>query len=155
VPDVRGVGDLQGQFPPGAVGYARGHSSEEEYAWASLILGRSLLGQRVTDIIAYTEALLREYPRASVALAAREGMTVPALCAAGLTPHISKLYLARPLPAWRRVAEDEDQTCPLANVVMGALAVADMAQIARSVAPRPVTAGRSWDVAALTNAVSG
>ena len=155
VPDLRGVGDLQGQFPPGAVGYARGHSSEEEYAWASLILGRSLLGQRVTDIIAYTEALLREYPRASVALAAREGMTVPALCAAGLTPHISKLYLARPLPAWRRVAEDEDQTCPLANVVVGALAVADMAQIARSVAPRPVTAGRSWDVAALTNAVSG
>ena len=55
--DVRGVGDLEAQFGPGAAGYARSHSTEENYAWASLILGRSLLGQRTTDIVALAQAL--------------------------------------------------------------------------------------------------
>src|SRR5262249_33833731 len=124
-PDVRGVGDLQGQFAPGAVGYARGHSSEEEYAWASLILGRSLLGQRTTDIVAYTGALSREYPRAAIVLAAREKMTVPALCAAALEPRVSKVYLSRHLESWRGVAENENYNCPLANIVPGAPSAAD------------------------------
>jgi hypothetical protein len=154
-PDVRGAGDLQGQFPPGAVGYARGHASEEEYAWASLILGRSLLGQRTTDIMAYAGAVARAYPRARLVVAARERMTVPALCAAALTPQISKLYLAGGLPSWRSVAEDENQTCPVANIVPGALAVADLPEIARSLAPRRVAAGGSWDAAALQEAVNG
>jgi cephalosporin-C deacetylase-like acetyl esterase len=154
-PDVRGVGDLQGQFAPGAAGYARGHSSEEEYAWASLILGRSLLGQRTTDIVAYAQALAREYSWAEVVLAARERMNVPALCAAALAPRVSKVYMALPQPSWRSVAEDENQTCPLANIVPGALEVADLPQIARALAPRPVTAGGSWDVVALINAVRG
>jgi cephalosporin-C deacetylase-like acetyl esterase len=152
VPDVRGVGDLQGQFAPGAVGYARGHAAEEEYAWASLILGRSLLGQRTTDIAAYAQALAREYPRAQLALAAREKMTVPALCAAALEPRVTKVYLARHLPSWRSLAEDENATCPPANIVPGALAVADLPEIARSLAPRPVTTGGAWDLATLTKA---
>jgi cephalosporin-C deacetylase-like acetyl esterase len=152
-PDVRGVGDLQGQFAPGAVGYARGHSSEDEYAWASLILGRSLLGQRAADIVAYVQALAREYPRAELALAAREKMTVPAVCAAALEPRVSKVHLVRHLSSWRSVAESENYTCPLANVVPGALAAADLPQIARSLAPRQVTMGGAWDVAALTKAV--
>ena len=151
-PDVRGVGDLQGQFAPGAVGYARGHASEEEYAWASLILGRSLLGQRTTDIVAYSKALARAYPRAELVLAAREKMTVPALCAAALAPRVSKVYLARHLSSWRSVAGDENASCPLANIVRDALAVADLPQIARSLARRKVTAAESWDVAALTKA---
>ena len=151
-PDVRGVGDLQGQFAPGSVGYARGHASEDEYAWASLILGRSLLGQRTTDIVAFAQALAREYPGANVVLAAREKMTVPALCAAALTPGVSKVYLVRPLPSWRRVAENENYTCPPANIVPDALAAADLPQIAESIAPRQVTVGGSWDVATLTKA---
>jgi cephalosporin-C deacetylase-like acetyl esterase len=152
-PDVRGVGDVQGQFAPGAVGYARGHAAEEEYAWASLILGHSLLGQRTADINAYVQALAREYPQKKVVLAAREKMSVPALCAAALEPNVSKVFLARPMPSWRSVAEDENQTCPLANIVPGALSVADLPQIVRSVAPRPVTVGGSWDLAELAKAV--
>jgi hypothetical protein len=151
-PDVRGVGDLQGQFAPGAAGYARGHASEEEYAWASLVLGRSLLGQRTTDIVAYSQALSREYPRAELVLAAREKMTVPALCAAALEYRVSRVYLARHLSSWRSVAEDENAACPLANIVPDALSVADLPQIARSLTPRQVTVAESWDLAALTKA---
>jgi hypothetical protein len=134
------------------VGYARGHSSEDEYAWASLILGRSLLGQRTTDIVAYVQALAREYSRVELVLAAREKMTVPALCAAAMEPRVSKVHLVRHLSSWRSVAEGENYTCPLANIVPDPLAVADLPQISRAIAPREVTASGSWDVAALAKA---
>ncbi|HMC61519.1 MAG TPA: acetylxylan esterase, partial [Candidatus Solibacter sp.] len=102
--DVRGVGDLEPQFSSGAAGYARDHQNEENYAWASLILGRSLLGQRTTDIAAPAAALAQAYPEAVLTIAARDKMTVPALCAAVFEPRISKLYLVRHLASWRNLA---------------------------------------------------
>jgi cephalosporin-C deacetylase-like acetyl esterase len=145
--DVRGVGDLEGQFGPGAAGYARSHQSEENYAWASLILGRSLLGQRTTDIIALARSLAGAYPRAEIALAARDKMTVPALCAAALESRIAKVYLARHLVSWRSVAELENYSCPLASLVPDALRATDLPEIARSIAPRPLIVAGAVDAA--------
>jgi hypothetical protein len=136
--DVRGVGDLEPQFSSGAAGYARDHQNEENYAWASLILGRSLLGQRTTDIAALAAALAQAYPEAVLTIAARDKMTVPALCAAVFEPRISKLYLVRHLASWRNLAESETYTQPLANFVPDVLRFTDLPQIARSIAPRPV-----------------
>lgn len=136
--DVRGVGDLEPQFSSGAAGYERSHQREENYAWASLILGHSLLSQRITDILALTEALTGAYGQAKLTIAAREKMTVPALCAAALQPRISKLYLARHLVSWRSVTELEIYNQALANFVPDVLRHADLPQIARSIAPRPV-----------------
>ena len=143
--DVRGVGDLEAQFGPGAAGYARSHSTEENYAWASLILGRSLLGQRTTDIVALAQALALRYPQAAITLAARDKMTVPALCAAALEPRIAKTYLARHLVSWRSVAELEDYSYPLASLAPNALRTADLPEIARSIAPRTVIVGGAID----------
>ncbi len=145
--DVRGVGDLEPQYAPGAAGYARSHQSEENYGWASLILGRSLLGQRATDILGMAGALALAYPRASIALAARDRMTVPALCAAALEPRIARLYLTRHLVSWRSVVETEKYTCPLASLAPDALRVTDLPEIARSVAPRPVIVAGAIDAA--------
>jgi cephalosporin-C deacetylase-like acetyl esterase len=145
--DVRGVGDLEAQFGPGAAGYARSHQTEENYAWASLILGHSLLGQRTTDIVALAQALVQRYPQAAVTLAARDKMTVPALCAAALEPRIAKTYLARHLVSWRSVAEVEDYSCPLASLALDALRAADLPGIARSIAPRPVIVAGAIDAA--------
>ncbi len=145
--DVRGVGDLAPQFSPGAAGYAREHANEESYAWASLILGRSLLGQRAADIAAFAQALAQAYPQATLVLAARGPMTVPALCAAALEPRIGKLYLAGHLVSWRSLVESETYTYPLANFVPGALAATDLPQIARQIAPRPVIVAGVVDAA--------
>jgi cephalosporin-C deacetylase-like acetyl esterase len=150
VPDVRGVGDLEGQFAPGSVGYTRGHANEEQYAWASLILGRSLLGQRTTDIVANVQALSQAYPGKEIVLAAREKMTVPALCAAALEMRVSKTYLARHLVSWRSVAESANNTAPLANLVPDALRVTDLPEIGRSMVPRQVTVGSGWDFEVLS-----
>jgi cephalosporin-C deacetylase-like acetyl esterase len=143
--DVRGVGDLEAQFGPGAAGYARSHSSEEDYAWASLILGRSLPGQRATDIVALAQALAQAYPQAAISLAARDRMTVPALCAAALEPRIAKTYLTRHLVSWRSVTELENYTCPLASLAPSALSSADLPEIARSIAPRTVIVAGAID----------
>jgi cephalosporin-C deacetylase-like acetyl esterase len=143
--DVRGVGDLEGPFGPGAAGYARSHQSEENYAWASLTLGRSLLGQRTTDILALARALVRAYPQAAISLAARDRMTVPALCAAALESRIAKLYLSRHLVSWRSVAEMENYSYPLASLIPDALRVTDLPQIARSIAPRSVIVAGALD----------
>ena len=145
--DVRGVGDLQPQFGGGAAGYARSHQDEENYAWASLILGHGLLGQRVSDILGMTRALASAYPHAEIKLAARERMTVPALCAAALEPRIAKVYLARHLVSWRSIVENQDYTCPLASMAPGCLAVADLPHIARAIAPRQVIVAGAIDAA--------
>jgi dienelactone hydrolase len=143
--DLRGVGDLAPQFSPGAAGYARSHADEENYAWASLILGHSLLGQRVADIIALTRALGQEYSESSIAIAARDKITVPALCAAALETRITRLYLARHLVSWRSLSETENYTHPLANFAPGILRSADLPQIARAIAPRPVIVAGAVD----------
>jgi cephalosporin-C deacetylase-like acetyl esterase len=137
--DVRGIGDLQPGFSSGAASYTREHQNEENYAWASLILGNSLLGQRVTDIVAMVQALASAYARAEIVLAARDRMTVPALCAAALEPRVARVYLARHLASWRSVAESEQYSHPLANFAPDILRHTDLPQIAHSIAPRPVT----------------
>ena len=94
--DVRGVGDLAPEVGRGAAGYALSHADEESYAWASLILGHPLLGQRVTDILAVVAAL-RVHPGladAPLKIAARGRLTPPALFAAAMDAGISDLYLA-------------------------------------------------------------
>jgi hypothetical protein len=103
-----------------------------------LILGRSLLGQRTTDIIAITRALAGAYSQASIIIAARDKMTVPALCAGAIEKRVSKLYLTDHLVSWRSLLESETYSHPLANFAKDALRSTDLPQIARSIAPRPV-----------------
>src|SRR3546814_11084973 len=57
------------------------HNSEEHYAWASLILGKPLLGQRVEDVLAIVRGMLARpaWKDKRVVIAARGFTTVPAL----------------------------------------------------------------------------
>ena len=50
--DVRGIGDSRPEVGRGNPGYTIEHEAEEEFAWGSLILGKSLLRQRAEDILA-------------------------------------------------------------------------------------------------------
>jgi dienelactone hydrolase len=133
VPDLRGVGDLAPEFGGGAAGYARSHNEEEDYAWASLILGRPLVGQRVTDLLAVVAAA---GGKASVAALGK--MTVPALFAAALQSGITELYLAGGLESFRSVVETEDYSHPFANFVFRLLECTDLPEVAASLAPRRV-----------------
>lgn len=136
--DLRGIGDLTPEFSPGAPGYAREHQREESYAWASLVLGTSLLAQRVVDLVAVTRAAQAFCSAARTLLAARGELTVPALCAGLLNSKIDRLLLSNHLVSWRNILETEMYSHPFANFLPGILGRTDLPQIAAAIAPREV-----------------
>jgi len=147
--DVRGVGDLEPEMGRGAADYARSHADEESYAWASLILGKPLLGQRVTDILALAAAL-RAHPTLrglTLKVAALSRLTVPALCAAAMDPAIGELYLAGGLISYRSVVETERYNAPFGSFVFGMLQHTDLPDVAASLAPRRVCLAGAVDAA--------
>jgi hypothetical protein len=152
--DVRGVGDLAPEFSAGDPGYTRAHQNEENFAWASMILGRPLLGQRVADILALTAGLHKHTATSGrrIVVAARGKMTVPAIFAAALDANISELYLAGGLVSFRSIVETENYDHSFANFVPGMLRHTDLPDVVQSVAPRPVTLAGSVDAGGSTMA---
>jgi dienelactone hydrolase len=147
--DVRGIGDLAPEHPRGHASRARTHSDEENFAWASLILGRPLVGQRVADILALAAAL-RARGAPKLRLAASGRLTVPALCAAALDARIDELYLAGPLVSFASVLERDQYNTPLANFIPGILRHTDLPEIASAIAPRPIVLAGAVDGAGKT-----
>jgi cephalosporin-C deacetylase-like acetyl esterase len=147
--DVRGIGDLRPEYPRGAVQHGSEHQHEEHYAWSSLIFGRPLLGQRVADLLALADALLkrREIAERGLAIAARAALTAPALFAAALDTRVQSVYLSGGLVSYRNLAQTEDYAYPLANIVPRMLERADFPQIAASMAPRRVIVAGAVDAA--------
>lgn len=136
--DIRGVGALQPEFSPGAGEYAAWHRQEENYAWGSLILGKPLVGQRVTDILALTAALRRSTNGRPVRIAASGKLTVPALLAAALDPQIESLYLSGGLVSFQSVVESEQYNHPFANFVPDLLNHTDLPEVAATITPRHI-----------------
>jgi hypothetical protein len=147
VPDLRGIGDMTPEFSRGAARHARPHNSEEDYAWSSLILGKPLAGQRVTDILSIVQGLRSrpEFARRPVILAARGVLTVPAQFAAALEPAIGSLYLAEGLISFRSIVETELYKYPLGNFVPNLLAHTDLPELTVALAPRRVTLAGTVD----------
>src|SRR5580704_9238007 len=143
--DVRGIGDLRPEYTTGSPRFAAEHEDQDSYALASLVLGRSLLGQRVTDLLAVIDAVSAGEWGAKPLLAARGHLTVPALCAAALAPEIAGLYLGDHLISWRSVAQTEMYRHPFANFVPDVLRTTDLPEIAASVAPRKITIAHVLD----------
>lgn len=140
VTDVRGIGDLAPEVGRGSANHARSHAREEEYSWSSLILGKPLLGQRITDILAISAAL-RAHPALGglrLRVAAGGRLAVPAIFAAALDPAIAELYLSGCLVSYRSIVETEDYAAPFANFVPGILLHTDLPEIAASIAPRRI-----------------
>ena len=145
--DLRGVGALYPEFSGGHAGYAASHEREEDYAWASLILGKPLVGQRVTDILAVTAALRRHPATAGrrIRLAAAGKMTVPALFAAAMDKDIDALYLSGGLTSYRDIVNAEVYNQTFANFIPGLLNHTDLPEVAASIAPRRIVVAGASD----------
>jgi dienelactone hydrolase len=131
VPDLRGVGDLTPEMGRGAARQAERRNAEEEWAWGSMMLGKPLVGQRVTDILALQEALRHHAGVAGrpLVVAARGEMTVPAQFAAALDSNLSVLYLSGGLLSFRNILETEYYNHPFANFVPGILQHTDLTEL--------------------------
>jgi hypothetical protein len=151
-PDLRGTGDVAPEFGRHAARNAREHANEEMWAWSSLILGKPLVGQRVTDTLAIVRGLRSRGDLAGKRLivAARGALTVPALFTAALEPAVDGVYLAGGLVSFQSVADSEDYKHPLSNFVPNLLLHTDLPEIAASMAPRRVILGGTVDGAGRT-----
>jgi len=146
-PDLRGTGDLTPEYARHAARSAREHANEESWAWSSLILGKPLAGQRVTDLLAVVQGLRAraDLSNRRLIVAARGASTVPALFAAALEPAIDGLYLAGGLVSFQNLVENEDYSHPFGNFVPGLLLHTDLPELAGAIAPRPVVLAGAVD----------
>jgi hypothetical protein len=138
--DIRGIGDMRPEVGRGDPAYTVPHDSEEDFAWASLIFGSSLLAQRVEDILAVLQAMKNE-PRMvgrRIVMAARARLTVPALFAFAASPIADSLYLAGGLISYQNLLETENYRVPLANFGWDLFRRTDLPLLAAQAAPRRV-----------------
>jgi dienelactone hydrolase len=137
--DVRGIGDLTPEVGRGNPGYTAPHAVEEAYAWASMILGHPLLGQRAQDILAMTRAVQdwRGDGRRLI-LCANGHMTLPALCATALDPSIHTAYLAKGLVSWSSLLDGDNYSEPFSSFLPGVLTKTDLPFVARLASPRKI-----------------
>lgn len=151
--DIRGFGDLAPELTSGAARYARSHSTEQHYAWASLILGEPLAAQRVTDILSLVQALASrpDLRTAPIAVAARGLLTTPALFTAAFETRIRALLLSGGLISFQEIFEadqfagggyftppQEANLDVFGSLVPKLLNHTDLPAIAASLAPRQV-----------------
>jgi len=137
--DVRGIGDLTPEVGRGNPGYTAPHAVEEAYAWASMILGHPLLGQRAQDILAMTRAV-QDWRGGGrrVVLCANGHMTLPALCATALDPSIHTAYLAKGLVSWSSLLDGDNYSEPFSSFLPGVLTKTDLPFVARLASPRKI-----------------
>jgi hypothetical protein len=156
-PDLRGLGDAAPEFGRGAARHGREHNTEEHYAWSALILGKPLLGQRVTDLLAVIRGLRARPDLAGrrLVIAARGTATVPAQCAAALDRSVDVLYLAAGLSSFRSIAETEGYAYPFGNFVPHWLEHTDLPELARSMAPTRLVLAGAVDAAGRMRAPEG
>jgi dienelactone hydrolase len=150
--DIRGIGDLWPEVGRGNAFYTRPHADEEAYAWASLMLGKPLLGQRVSDILAIVQSLRNQEAtkNARIILAGLGALTIPVTFAAAIDPQIPTVYLARGLESYASLLRSEDYNEPFANMIPNVLATLDLPYLRENLGPRLKT-GTTWDLATLSH----
>jgi hypothetical protein len=102
------------------------------------MLGRPLLGQRVTDILHMASAI-REHEASQgrkVVLAAAREMSTPAICAAALDSKIDIVCTSGGLRSWAGIVQADEYMEPLANFVPDILAYTDLPFIRESLGAR-------------------
>ncbi len=151
-PDLRGIGDLAPEFGRHAARNAREHANDEMWSWSSLIFGKPLVGQRVTDLLAVVQALRlrQDLGGKRLIIAARGTSSVAALFASALEPSVSGLYLAGGLASFQSIVDTQDYNHPFSNFVPKLLLHTDLPEIIASMAPRRVVLAGPVDGAGRT-----
>ena len=146
--DIRGIGDSRPEVGRGNPAYTIPHDSEEDFAWGSLILGDSLLAQRIEDILAAAQAMRNEPSLGGhLTVAARGRLTVPALFAFAASSSIDSLYLAGGLASYQNLLGTENYHEPLSNFAWNLFRVTDLPQLAKDAAPRRIHLAGAVDAA--------
>ena len=148
--DPRGMGETTPLPPPrqtvatldGKLDYREtqaGDTLEFEAATDALMLGRSLFGQQVSDLLQSIHYARQLTPQAPVVVVGSGPIcSLLALYAGLLSDHVAAVLADRLLPSYKLLVEDEERVFPITAFVFGMLRLADIAQLAGAILPRPL-----------------
>ncbi len=126
--------------------FTPGFTLEYESATDALMLGRSLLGQQVSDLlyaVRYAQLLFPGVPTMLAGSGPR--MALAALFAAALEDTIATIWVDRLLPSYRLLVEEDDQVFPITAYVFGILKISDIPAVVEMIAPRELLITQSID----------
>lgn len=140
VVDPRGVGQLRSKL------FVRGYEYgdplegvEENIAYNAFLLGKSLLGMRVADVIAAARKLLSQPKPRRIVLCGRHDAALTVSLAAAVEPAISQVAVEDMLKSFRALFSPEGHPINAASILPGLLGqFGDVADVLSQIAPRKV-----------------
>ena len=140
VVDPRGVGQLRPKLAVKGSDYSDPLGGvEENIAYNAFLVGKSLLGMRVTDVLAAVRKLVARLKPKRVVLCGRRDAALVACLAAAVEPAIDCVAVEDMLPSFHSLFSAEGRPINAASILPGLLErFGDVADVLALVAPRKV-----------------
>ncbi len=138
--DPRGVGELRAPLTVRGNDYADPLSGvEENIAYNAFLVGKSLLGMRVTDVLAALERIAAQGLPRRVVLCGRRDAALVACLAAAVEPTITRLAVEEMLYSFRPLFDARGYPINASHMLPGMLRdFGDVADVLADIAPRRV-----------------
>jgi hypothetical protein len=138
--DPRGVGGLCPKLAVAGHDYIDPLDGvEENIAYNAFLVGKSLLGMRVTDVLAVVRKLIAQRKPKRIVLCGRRDAALVACLAAAVEPAIDRVAVEDLLPSYRSLFSADGRTINAASIVPGLLQrFDDIANVLLQIAPRKV-----------------
>ena len=137
---VRGTGLSTPRPPKGGPVFYQQMDLSERFAWTNLVLGTSVMGQRVWDILRAVDYLATgpDVTPSQIRIIGQEEAGIAALMAAALDDRVCSALLTRIVVSYMSIVHSTQYSLALEWFVPGILRQFDLPDIAASISPRPV-----------------
>ncbi len=137
---TRGTGLSVPRPPKGGPNFYHQMDLHERFAWANLVLGTCVIGQRVWDILRTFDYLASrpEVDTSQIRVIGQEQAGLAALMAAVLDSRARSLLLTGTVVSYMSIVESQDYSLPLAWFVPGILRRFDIPDLSAAIYPRPI-----------------
>lgn len=138
--NLRGMGLSAPRPPRGAPDFYRGMQLEDRFAWANLVLGNPVIGQRVWDILRALDYLRSraDVDGSQIRILGKGSAGLAAMMAAALDQRVRSILISRSIASYSSVVNSENYVLALDWFVPGILQHFDIPDIAAAIYPRPV-----------------
>jgi cephalosporin-C deacetylase-like acetyl esterase len=149
---LRGTGLSTPRPPRGGPVFYQQMNLQERFAWANLVLGNSVIRQRVWDIVRTLDYLASrsDVDASQIRVIGQEGAGLAALMAAVLDTRVRSILLTRTVVSYMSVVQSTDYSLPLDWFVPGILRHFDVPDLSAAVYPRPAWIVDAVDAAGTT-----
>ena len=149
---LRGTGLSEPRPPRAGPVFYQQMNLQERYAWANLVLGTSVIGQRVWDILRSLDYLASrpDVDASQIRVIGQEEAGLAALMAAVLDDRARSLLLTRTLVSYMSIVQSTDYSLTLDWFVPGILRHFDVPDLCAAVYPRPVWIANAVDAPGAT-----